>query len=267
MADGPATRPRAAQRTAPQTRELARPPQGWAIRHFETVDSTNRVLLDAAREGAAAGTVVVADHQDAGRGRRGRTWESAPGESLLVSVLLRPRVPVERAHLVTIAAALALADAVEHATGISVTLKWPNDLLVGERKLAGLLAEAEVAAGETRALVVGAGCNLAQRTFPPAIAELATSCAIESGAAPDRDLVLDAFLAGLGARLEDLDAVVGEHRDRLATLGRHVRVDLDGHTVEGVATEVDADGRLVVTPERGSPIVVAAGDVVHLRTR
>jgi BirA family biotin operon repressor/biotin-[acetyl-CoA-carboxylase] ligase len=255
MADGPAIRRQASAR-----------PAHWSVRRFASVDSTNRWLLDAAREGEAAGTVVVADHQDAGRGRRGRSWESAPGESLLVSVLLRPALAVARLHVVTMAAALALAEAVRDQAGVVATLKWPNDLLVDERKLAGLLAEADLEGGEVQALVVGAGCNLAQRDFPPEIAGLATSCAIESGTVPDRDAVLESFLAGLGARLDRLDAVVAEYRERLGTLGRRVRVELDGDVIEGSADAIDDDGRLVVTPSGGAPVVVAAGDVVHLRT-
>ncbi len=254
MAEGPATRDWAPPR-----------PDGWSVEHVASVDSTNRWLLDAARGGAAAGLVVVADHQHAGRGRRDRSWESAPGESLLVSVLLRPELPVDRVHVVTIAAAVALTDAVEHTAGVVARLKWPNDLLVGERKLAGLLAEAEVVSGDVRAVVVGAGCNLAQRTFPEPFAKLATSCAIEAGEAPDRDVVLDAFLAGLGERLDALGAVVAEYRNRLATLGQDVRVELDKGVVEGTATDLDALGRLVVTPRGGASVVVSAGDVVHLR--
>jgi BirA family biotin operon repressor/biotin-[acetyl-CoA-carboxylase] ligase len=254
MADGPATQPGAPLR-----------PDTWTVERLASVDSTNRWALDAARDGAAAGLVAVADHQDAGRGRRGRAWESAPGDSLLVSVLLRPHLPVDRVHVVTIAAALALADAVHRVAGVTSSLKWPNDLLVGERKLAGLLSEADVVGGDARALVVGAGCNLAQRSFPDPIADLATSCAIESGKAPDRDAVLDAFLEELGAQLDTVDGVVGEYRRRLATLGRLVRVELDGAVVEGTASDLDADGRLVVTPADRAPVVIAAGDVVHLR--
>ncbi len=120
----------------------------FAVRRFASIDSTNRWVLDEARAGAPEGLVAVADHQAAGRGRRGRTWEAAPGSSLLVSVLLRPgawrpALGPDRVHLLTMAAGLALADAVGLVAGIEAGLKWPNDLVVGDRKLAGLLAEAE----------------------------------------------------------------------------------------------------------------------------
>ena len=112
------------------------------VRRLAEIDSTNRYLLDEARAGAAAGLVVVADHQTAGRGRLGRTWVAPPGASLLMSLLLRPTVPVDRRHVLVMAAGLAMAEAVETETGVIAGLKWPNDLLVGERKLAGILAEA-----------------------------------------------------------------------------------------------------------------------------
>jgi BirA family biotin operon repressor/biotin-[acetyl-CoA-carboxylase] ligase len=240
-------------------------PDRWTVERFASVDSTNRWLLDAARDGAAAGLVAVADHQDAGRGRRGRTWESAPGDSLLVSVLVRPHAAVDRVHVVTIAAALALADALARDVGLVADLKWPNDLLVGERKLAGLLAEADVMGGDVRALVVGAGCNLAQRSFPDEMRAQATSCVLETGVVPDREVLLSAFLAAFGDRLDGIDRVVRDYRERLATLGRRVRVELEGGVLEGMATEIDADGRLVVTPDDGATVVIAAGDVVHLR--
>ncbi len=254
MAEGPATQPPLR-------------PARWTVERFRSVDSTNRWLLDAARAGATEGLVAVADHQDAGRGRRGRTWQSAPGESLLVSVLLRPGLAVDRVHVLTMAASLALAEAVERVAGLQAALKWPNDLVVGDRKLAGLLAEADVTAGAVRALVIGAGCNLAQRELPADIADLATSCAIEVGRAPDRDEVLDTFLDRLGGHLDALADVVGTYRERLSTLGRDVRVELEAGTLEGRAVDLDDDGRLVVEiPGRG-PVVVSAGDVVHLRPR
>src|SRR5262245_34433101 len=254
MADRPATQGPAATLR----------PDHFTVEHFASVDSTNSWLLDAARDGAAAGLVAVADHQESGRGRRGRAWESAPGDSLLVSVLLRPHAAVDRVHVVTIVAALALADALGRVAGLEVDLKWPNDLLVGERKLAGLLAEADVVGGEVRAIVVGAGCNLGQRAFPDGLRTPATSCLLETGKAPDRDVLLSAFLGAFGDRLDGIDGVVRDYRARLATLGRQVRVELERSVVEGIATDLDHDGRLVVTPAGGAPVVVAAGDVVHL---
>ena len=247
----------------------------WTIRHFASIDSTNRWLFDEARAGAPHGLVAVADHQAAGRGRRGRTWEAAPGTSLLASVLLRPTLPADRLQVLTMAAGVALAEAVEATFAVVGALKWPNDLVVGDRKLAGLLAEADLGGdGSVRAVVVGVGCNVTQPSFPSDLAATATSCAIEAGAAADgfggdgaraRDRLLDAFLGRLAHHVGALGEVPDAYRARLSTIGRSVRVDLGNRVVEGIARDVDVSGRLLVDPPIGAPLVVSVGDVVHLR--
>jgi BirA family biotin operon repressor/biotin-[acetyl-CoA-carboxylase] ligase len=238
----------------------------WRVRRFDTIDSTNRWLLDEARRGAPEGLVAVADHQSAGRGRRGRTWSAPPGSSLLVSVLLRPRIDAERVHVLTMAAAVALRAAVQDVAGVPAGIKWPNDLVVDDRKLAGLLAETELTAdGEVGAVVVGAGCNVQWTDFPPEIAEDATACNLEAGHDVDRAEVLTAFLDRMSECVDDLAAVPGSYRGALATLGRRVRVDLGNRVIEGAATDLDDVGRLIVTTAEGTNEVVAVGDVVHLR--
>jgi BirA family transcriptional regulator, biotin operon repressor / biotin---[acetyl-CoA-carboxylase] ligase len=236
------------------------------VEWFPTLDSTNRWLMDRARTGAPAGLVAVADHQHAGRGRRGRAWEAAPGSSLLVSVLLRPQIEPELLHVVTMRVALAIADALEAVAELHVQLKWPNDVVVGPRKLAGLLAEADIAGGSVLALVVGVGCNLAQTEFPDELAATATSVALETGVAPERDALLDGVLERLDARLDaPLDVIRADYRTRLSTIGRDVRVELEDGVITGRATDVDRDGRLLVEQDDGLVAAVSVGDVVHLR--
>jgi len=220
------------------------------VRWFETIDSTNRYLLACAAEGAREGVVAVADEQSAGRGRLGRSWVAPPGSALLVSVLLRPALPVERTHLVTLAAGLAALEAVAALSSVRAGLKWPNDVVVDDRKLAGILAEADGGG----AVVVGMGCNVRPDALPPELAEIATAVAL------DRTELLVAWLQAYDARLSDLDAVVAEASARSATIGRRVRVELAGETFEGTATALTAEGFLVVDGR-----VVSAGDVVHLR--
>jgi BirA family biotin operon repressor/biotin-[acetyl-CoA-carboxylase] ligase len=242
----------------------ARTPNGrerWRIRRFADIDSTNRYLLDEARRGAAAGLVAVADHQSAGRGRFDRRWEAPPGSSLLVSVLLRPAQLRDGSHRAVMATGLALAVAVEEVAGFSPGLKWPNDLVVGDRKLAGLLAERE---GE--ALVIGAGCNVEWESFPPELAGTATACNVEAGHSVDRDLLLDEFLARLAVELDALDEVPARYRARLTTLGCHVRVERVHDSLEGDAVDVTDDGALVVRVDDTFELVTA-GDVIHLRNR
>lgn len=248
------------------------------VRLFDEIDSTNRYLLDEAGAGAPEGVVAVADHQSAGRGRLGRRWESQPGASLLVSVLLRPtsrplRWSPERLHLVTAACAMAVCDAVEQVAGFRPGLKWPNDLVVEDRKLAGVLAESRVVAVGIDALVVGLGLNVAQESFPPELAEIATSCRQVSGRAFDRADLLVAFLVALDRRYTQLGQPSGpadtlhEYRNLCVTVGRAVRVDFADRSIEGVAVEINDDGHLVVETSPGTCTVVTAADVVHLRAQ
>ena len=230
----------------------------WRVEWHSTLDSTNRYALDAARSGAADGLVVVADVQTAGRGRLGRTWEAPPGASLLVTVLLRRSGDPGRAVM---AAGVALADAIEVVAGIDAWLKWPNDVVRNDRKLAGLLAEVD---GD--ALAVGAGCNVNWDAFPDELADIATACNLEAGHPVDRDALLDAFLDQFDHALARGAAIVPHYRSRLTTIGREVRVqhvrddDLVG-TVRGVTD----DGALVVRDAEGQEHIVVAGDVLHLR--
>jgi BirA family biotin operon repressor/biotin-[acetyl-CoA-carboxylase] ligase len=210
-------------------------------------------VLDQARRGAAEGLVAVADHQTAGRGRLGRTWEAPAGASLLTSLLLRPDLPPERRHLVTTAVALAGAAAIAEA---APQLKWPNDLLVGNRKVAGVLAEVD---GD--AVVVGIGINLNWEGDPPANG-IAVNQVV--GHPVDRDAVLDALLAGLADRYGRWDAVAAEYRRRCSTINREVRVELSDETFTGVAADVNDDGHLLVDVGMCLRTVTAA-DVVHLR--
>jgi len=201
---------------------------------------------------------VVADQQTAGRGRLGRTWESPPGSSLLVTVLLRRAGDPGRAVM---AAGVALAAAVDEVAGVEAGLKWPNDLVVEDRKLAGLLAEAD---GD--ALVVGAGCNVNWESFPDELAGTATACNLEAGRTVDRDALLDTFLDRFAAALDRGDAVVDDYRARLATVGRTVRVQhVRDDDLVGTAVGVTDDGALIVRDDTGTDHTVVAADVVHLR--
>jgi BirA family biotin operon repressor/biotin-[acetyl-CoA-carboxylase] ligase len=251
----------------------AAPGRPWDVRRLAETDSTNRVAIDLAREGAPDRTVVVADHQTAGRGRLGRSWVAPPGASLLMSVLLRPALPASRMHLLTLATALAAADACESVAGVRAELKWPNDLVVGDRKLGGILAEAVWAGGRPDAVVVGLGLNVTWPSLdemPPDVAGIAVALNHLTSRPVDRGAVLDAALAALDGWCGRLpDGVLGEYRSRCTTLGRRVRVDLGGGRapVLGTAVAVTDDGHLVVEGDDRLRQEVAAGDVVHVRPR
>jgi BirA family biotin operon repressor/biotin-[acetyl-CoA-carboxylase] ligase len=238
------------------------------IRWFTEVDSTNTYLLGQARTGAADGLVAVADAQTAGRGRLGRSWVSPPGGSLLFSVLLRPdRLASGRAHLLTAALALAGAAACSRVAGVKPEVKWPNDLLVGDRKLAGILAEADVGPeGSLDAVVLGMGLNVAWGAdVPEELAGMAVALDEVTGRDFDRGELLVETLVALEPRLAALDVLMAEYRAVCATLGRRVRVVLPSETWEGTAVDLTAEGHLVVQPEEGPARVLAAADVVHLR--
>jgi BirA family biotin operon repressor/biotin-[acetyl-CoA-carboxylase] ligase len=230
------------------------------VRWFTAIDSTNRYLLDAAASGVPEGLVAVADEQTAGRGRMDRVWVAPPGASLLVSVLLRPLVPPERAHLATVAAALAATAVVDDLAGITARVKWPNDVVVGDRKLAGILAESSGAA-----IVLGMGLNVHWETFPDDLAATATACNLCSERHLERADLLVRWLAELDRRLDALNDVVAEGARRSATLGRRVRVDLASRSFEGTATGFTNEGHLVVSCDDGRDERVTAGDVVHVR--
>ncbi len=240
-----------------------------SVQVLETVGSTNAVLAAEAAQEAPEGTVLVAEHQEAGRGRLDRVWVSPPRAGLTVSVLLRPDVPAARRGWLPLLAGIALAEAVGEVTGVRTSLKWPNDLLAADgAKLAGILAEA---AGP--AVVVGTGLNVSTRAeeLPPT----GTSLSRVTGAEVDRAPVLLAYLRALERRYLAWTAALGDPvatglaTDYLAwcsTVGAEVTVALpDGSTLSGTATSVDWDGRLVVRTGAGT-VELASGDVQHVRT-
>ncbi len=234
-------------------------PDGWRVEVVDSVGSTNAVVAERARAGDAHGLVVVAEEQTQGRGRQGRSWLSPPRAGLTFSVLVRPDLPAEKWGWVPLLSGLAVARALREQAEVDAVLKWPNDVLVEGRKVAGLLAEA-VSDGVTGrgAVVVGIGLNVTTRE-----AELpdgrATSLQLAGATVTDRGTLLKAVLRALADALGD--RAFPAYRELCSTLGRDVRVELPGGmSVSGVAEAVDDEGRLVVD---GTPY--AAGDVVHLR--
>lgn len=235
----------------------------WDIRRVEETASTNADVAAAARAGAPAGLVIVAEHQTAGRGRLDRTWEAPPGSGLAMSVLLRPDgLPPARWPWIPLVAGLAVADAVR-TLGRDVSLKWPNDVELDGLKLAGLLVE-RVETPTGPAAVVGIGLNVAM-TADQLPVPTATSLHL-AGMEASRDDVLTAVLDALDTRLLLLDEsspamLRAAYVEACGTLGARVEVSLpDGSTLAGVAEDVDEFGRLVVD---GQP--VTAGDVVNVR--
>lgn len=256
------------------------------VRWVDETGSTNADLMALARGGGAEGIVLVADHQTAGRGRAGRSWSAPAHGSLLMSVLLRP--PAGVVDLCTTAMAVAVAEAVETVAGFAPRLKWPNDLVwpgdgsVADRKLAGILAEADWPSssprvglagspnGDPAVVVVGVGVNVTwPAALPDDLADVAVACNHITTVGVDREDLLIAVLRHLDEHYSrlltgDRAVVLAAWRARSGTLGRRVRVDLGSEEIIGVATGITDLGHLVVTTEDG-PRSVAVGDVVHLR--
>jgi BirA family transcriptional regulator, biotin operon repressor / biotin---[acetyl-CoA-carboxylase] ligase len=243
-----------------------------------SLPSTMARAAELAAGGAAEGATVLAEEQTAGRGRLGRTWVAPPGSSLLLSVVLRPPLPSEAVWLTVAAAGVALAGAVEAvapgpAGAVPVGLKWPNDLELGGRKAAGLLAEAHLEGERLDWVVLGMGVNVAQRRedLPPELADRATSVALALGVPVDRAALLAAWAERFVDGYRHLAAgepgpVLAAYRRRLVTLGRRVRADrVAAEPVVGAAVDLTATGALVVQTDAGARVDVLAADVHHLR--
>jgi BirA family biotin operon repressor/biotin-[acetyl-CoA-carboxylase] ligase len=241
-----------------------------AAAYVESTGSTNADLMAAADEGAAEWTVLVAGHQTAGRGRLGRVWEEPPGSSLLVSVLLRPSMPPDASPLASLAAGIAVAEAVGiAAAGLRVRCEWPNDVVTAEgRKLAGVLVESRSEGARLLHIVVGVGVNLTQKLddFPGDARLQPTSLVIE-GAPADAQGLLTAYLRRLAHwydRSGFQPAVVDAFRRRCPAVGRRVRATtVDGTVVEGEATAIGDRGELIVATSAGE-VAVSSGELQRL---
>ena len=243
------------------------------IEVVETAASTNALAVRRAQEGAPDGLVVVAEHQTAGRGRLDRTWDTPPGTALTFSLVLRPVVPTRSWPWLPLLTGYAVDKALR-AQGYDAGVKWPNDVLIGDKKVAGILIE-RIETPQGPAAGVGVGLNVGMRADELPV-PTATSLAIESGDGapePDRTTVLLSVLSTLREAYDAWQAggdhtglwLAQSYAEACVTVGQDVRVDLpDGSVLTGRATGVDPGGRLVVDGPDG-PTPVAAGDVVHVR--
>jgi BirA family transcriptional regulator, biotin operon repressor / biotin---[acetyl-CoA-carboxylase] ligase len=241
------------------------------IMRFDSLPSTNTEAARQATLGAPEGLCVVAREQTAGRGRRERSWVSPKDAGLYLSVILRPTLEARLWPLITLAAALAVRDALGEACGLEADIKWPNDLLAGGRKLCGILAEtADGSRG--RAVILGVGVNLRRGSFPDELSDTATSVEEQTGRAPDAESLLAAITRPLAARYETLHTPGGAEeilhdwqRHSTYAHGRRVRVALAEETFEGITRGLDPDGALRVETGEGTVRIVRAGDVTAVR--
>lgn len=235
---------------------------GHAILYLTSTTSTQDVARREAEDGADEGLAVFAEEQTAGRGRLGRSWVSPSGKNIYVTFVLRP--DLTRLRALSMAAPLAVANAVQSATGLSTAVKWPNDVLVSGRKLSGILIDSELSGADVRYALVGIGINVNFDVEENSeIASIATSVKREMGAPASRERLLSELMNELERLYLDtpVTAVHSAWKERLETLGRPVTVTFRGTAHEGVAEDVAPDGSLVLRRPDGSEVVIEAGEV------
>jgi BirA family biotin operon repressor/biotin-[acetyl-CoA-carboxylase] ligase len=224
--------------------------------------STNDDALEGARLGAAHGSTYVADAQTHGRGRRGHTWTSPPGQNLTFSVLLRPALAADRVSTLTLVVGLAVRAVVQRRVSSHVAVKWPNDVVIDGRKLGGILVESKLRGSSVEAVVVGVGVNVNMRDMPANIAEIATSLALAGDPLPSRETVLADVLGELETRLDTfardgLPSLLPELSAHDALFGERIVVG----SARGVGAGIDEDGALLVRTDGGAVERVTSGTV------
>jgi BirA family biotin operon repressor/biotin-[acetyl-CoA-carboxylase] ligase len=232
------------------------------------VGSTNDRVMAAGRDGAPEGLALITDRQTAGRGRLGRPWASPPGVGLYTSILLRPTLPARRAPLLTLVAGLAVVEAIENVAGLAPRLKWPNDLLVNGKKIAGILTETASVESRVSYVVVGIGINVHHDTqdLPEELRATATSLRLATGREiPRGDLAAEIY-NGLDRWYREFsegrfETILARGRERSAILGSSVDVLAEDERWSGRAVDLDADGALLVREKSGAIRRVVAGDV------
>ncbi len=241
---------------------------GGRIMHYSSLSSTNEKALEEGAAGAPEGLVIVAEEQSGGRGRRGRSWFSPGGAGLYFSILLRPRCRKEYFSLLPLVAGIGIAGGLEKLGVSDLGIKWPNDVQISGRKVAGILVESRQATDGMFA-VVGVGLNVANREFPPDLAETATSLLLATGVEHSNDELLGLMLGEIERFYSDLclgrnEGLVSQLRRLDVLRGRDVQVDA-GDTMTGTAAGIDDEGRLVVRTGDGREHFISSGEVELVR--
>ena len=235
------------------------------LRYFPETESTNSLAMQAAGLGAEEGTVFLADQQTAGRGRNGHAWYSQPGTAILVSVVVRPRISAAQALWLSLMAGVAVHDAIAASCGVACDLRWPNDLLIGRKKVCGILTEMSAEGEQLRFAVIGIGINVSQRSFPPEFSNSATSLRMETSKEWSRSELLIALLRSLQAQYRRglaraLDKSLLPRIEEISSYvsGKPVHVDEAGG-YDGITAGLDSRGFLRVRTQDGTRTVLSGG--------
>jgi len=236
------------------------------IAHLDEAHSTNQVAKDLALRGAPEGSIVLAERQTEGRGRRGRVWFSPPEGGIYLTVLLRPRIPPGDAPRITLLTGVALAECLLESTNLSVTIKWPNDILLKGRKLAGILTELSAEMDAVNYVLVGVGINVNIERFPAGLEETATSVMIETGSAFSRVAIIRDFLnrfedCYLEFGREGFERVLGRWKELSHLLGHFIVVETIRDRYEGKVEDVDEDAALILRDNEGRRRRIISGDI------
>lgn len=242
----------------------------WAGKNllfFEKVDSTNNMVRTLAEQGAPEGTLAVAANQTAGKGRRGRSWSAPEGTSIAMSILLRPEFPPERASMLTLVMAMAIARGIREMTGLDARIKWPNDIVADGKKLCGILTEMSTEMEYIRYVVIGVGINVSMKEFPEELKQKATSLELCLGRPVKRAPLIDACMRAFEEYYEkylqtlDLSLLQEEYNRELVNVGREVTVLAPAGDYTGVSHGINREGELVVELAGGEIRNVVSGEV------
>lgn len=241
---------------------------GSRVFTFEKIDSTNNCARALANVGKEEGIVVIAEEQTAGKGRLGRSWEANRGENLTFSILLRPKVSPEAINLLPLSVGVAIAEAIERVTRLKVECKWPNDLLLNGKKVAGILMESSMRENTVDFVVVGVGLNVNQTQFSPNLQARATSLKLESKQEIDRARLFKEILASLESNYyaglkTEFKSVLSSWLRRAPMLNRPIVISQQGNIISGYVRGLSADGGLVLQTN-GTEKTLYAGDVTIL---
>ena len=237
------------------------------IIYYEQLDSTNTEIVRLAAEGSVHGTVVVADAQTAGKGRRGRQWESPAGENIYMSILLRPDCVPDRAPMLTLVMAYSVAKVIRELGFEDVQIKWPNDLVLAGKKICGILTEMQLKGSEIDYVVVGVGINVNTSAFPEELKNTATSLYLESGRKLGREGIVESVVEHFDKayrqflETQDLEFLREEYNDMLVNVDKEVRVLEPGNEYTAYAQGINSEGELLVRTKEGEEKCIYAGEV------
>ena len=239
---------------------------GKKIYYYDTIDSTNTEAKRLAEEGADHGALIIANEQTGGRGRRGRGFQSKAGDGIFMTLLLKPKLFPNKASMLTLVAGLAVIKGLERATGVSCQIKWPNDVVIGGRKLVGVLTEMSAQVGYINYVVVGIGINVKNKSFPDELASVATSLYIETKKNYRRAQIIEAVMEEFEdyyerfVEAQTMAPFIEEYNDHLVNRNKKVKVLDPEHSYEGIARGMNEAGELLVETEQGM-VSIASGEV------